>query len=131
MPSEAELASGHAVRVSGRLDTAKETVMAHHLIPVRPVLPRNLKRILVAGAFAALAYLVFLFAGIPIGRYSSMHEASAVERGSHSGAQGSERARRAAPYETARAREAPPDFDYFPDHYQNQAREPAEQIATF
>jgi len=105
--------------------------MARHQTPIPPVLPRTARRVLIAGALAALAYLVVLFAGIPIASYSRMHDASAVERGNHSSASASEHARRGAQRETASVREAPRDFDYFPDHYHNQAREPAEQIATF
>ena len=85
------------------------------------------KRILIGVTLVAVGYLAALLvsgsAAIPGGRGDNASDASA--------AASSVFAHRASREEGDRIKPAARDFDYFPDHYVNQAREVAEQPPTF
>ena len=82
------------------------------------------RRILAGAALVALGYIVALIAS------PSAEPPFGVSVGSAAGVKGVGDAGRFASSATA-ANESPRAFDYFPDRYQNQAKEAAEPIDTF
>lgn len=104
--------------------------MSHHVIqivpPSRPLL-RIAKRILVGAGLVAVGYVGAQVAPSPAG---SIFAASF--RGITSTAQTAPEGSSPSPSRDAPGTGASQrDFDYFPDHYQNQAKEAAKPIDTF
>lgn len=95
-----------------------------------PATLRIARRILIAAAIVAAGYVTVLVTGEFLG---SLDEFSGMTLGSQTASEQSMPGRLNPSPSPARARtdREERDFDYFPDHYRNQATEPAEPIATF
>jgi hypothetical protein len=104
-------------------NTDKESVMPLRLVSSASSSLSTARRILVGAALIAIGYIAALLAsqsaelpfGVGIGSAAAVKDATPPA---------------SAPSPSA-ATSSAPDYDYFPDHYQNQAREAAEPASTF
>jgi hypothetical protein len=98
--------------------------MSLHLIARSSSPARVTRRIAVGAALIAVGYGVALVVSPSIQLPSSVSvgNAAAVKHAAE---------RPASPAPASADNASPPDFDYFPDHYKNQAREPSEPTDTF
>jgi hypothetical protein len=104
-----------------------------HSRAIPSVALRAAKRILILTIVVAATYVLVLFATASLG---TLDEFSGMTLGSESAATHhatltSTRAASTPPRAQPQDREQQRGLDYFPDHYHNQATEPAEPIATF
>jgi hypothetical protein len=104
--------------------------MPHHAADHKSATLRIVRRILFAVAVVAAAYVAVLVSGEFL---DSLDAFSAMPLGSQTAAKHHTATRLDSSLSLAGAQadRSGGDFDYFPDHYRNQATEPAEPIATF
>ena len=101
--------------------------MSHRFVFDPATAARVLKRALVGAALVAAGYLAALLAPIPI----AILDASGIGSPPDAAAAPSAFEHRPPREGAVAANRAPRDFDYFPDHYTNRARDVAEQPPTF
>ena len=88
------------------------------------------RKVLIAAVVIAAAYVAVLLTGELVGSPDAF---SSVTLGRHTTAKHRAATRLDSSPSLAggQADDSGNDFDYFPDHYRNQATEPAEPVATF
>jgi hypothetical protein len=102
--------------------------MSHRFVFDSSPATRAVRRGLVGAALVVAGYLAALLASISVAILGGPGSDNASDAGA---AASSAFAQKAPPEAAIAASRAQHDFDYFPDHYTNQAREVAEQPPTF
>src|SRR5438105_855572 len=102
--------------------------MSHRFVFDSSPATRAVRRGLIGAAVVAAGYLVALLASISVAILGGPGSGNAYDAGA---AASSTFAQKASPDAAIAASRAQYDFDYFPDHYTNQARAVAEQPPTF